>query len=71
MVNDRFAVSQIGLGSMGSAIGAAIASAGHDLTVWNRTEAKSHALVEHGAAIAESVGDAVSTSDLIAICVRG
>ncbi len=71
MVNDRSAVSMIGLGSMGSALATAIASAGHDLTVWNRSEEKSRAIAEHGAAVAESVADAVSKSEVIAVCVRG
>ncbi len=71
MADDRPVVSMIGLGSMGSALATAIVSAGHDLTVWNRSEEKSRAMAERGAAIATSVGDAVSRSEVIAVCVRG
>jgi 3-hydroxyisobutyrate dehydrogenase-like beta-hydroxyacid dehydrogenase len=71
MVNHRPAVSMIGLGSMGSALAAAIASDGHDLTVWNRSAEKCLAVAERGASVVDSVGDAVSRSEVIVVCVRG
>ena len=64
-------VSMIGLGNMGSAIARAIAKAGHDLTVWNRSDAKCRALAAEGASVALSVGDAVAASDVVVVCVRG
>ena len=70
MVNDRPAVSMIGLGSMGSALATAIASGGHDLTVWNRSAEKCLAVAERGASVVDSVGDAVSRSEVIVVCVR-
>ena len=71
MVNEIRTVSMIGLGHMGTALASAIAGADHHLTVWNRSEAKCRALADRGAAVAESVGDAVSRSEVIVICVRG
>ena len=61
----------IGLGKMGSALARAIAKAGHELTVWNRSDAKCRPLAAEGASVASSVGDAVSRSDVIVVCVRG
>lgn len=42
-------VGVIGLGSMGFAIASHILSAGHEVTVYNRTEEKAHPLMEEGA----------------------
>lgn len=42
-------VGVIGLGSMGFAIASHILSAGHEVTVYNRTEEKAHPLMEDGA----------------------
>lgn len=50
----------IGLGNMGAAIAANILSAGHDLTVWNRTAAKARPLVDAGAKLAATPKDAAS-----------
>lgn len=48
----------IGLGRMGSAMAANLFKAGHDVTVFNRSPAKRHALVELGAREATSIADA-------------
>ncbi len=42
-------VGVIGLGSMGFAMASHILAAGHDVTVYNRTEEKAHPLMEDGA----------------------
>ncbi len=42
-------VGVIGLGSMGFALASHILAAGHDVTVYNRTEEKAHPLMEEGA----------------------
>ncbi len=42
-------VGVIGLGSMGFAMASHILAAGHDVTVYNRTEEKAHPLMEEGA----------------------
>jgi 3-hydroxyisobutyrate dehydrogenase-like beta-hydroxyacid dehydrogenase len=64
-------VAMIGLGSMGSALAAAVLAADFNVTVWNRSPDKSEALAAKGAAVAQSVGEAVSQADVVAICVRG
>lgn len=71
MTEHRLTVSMVGLGSMGSALANAIVRAGHDLTVWNRSDAKCQPLAEQGAAVASSVREAVSSSEVIVACVRG
>lgn len=42
-------VGVIGLGSMGFAMASHLLAAGHEVTVYNRTEAKAHPLIEDGA----------------------
>jgi 3-hydroxyisobutyrate dehydrogenase-like beta-hydroxyacid dehydrogenase len=61
------AVTVIGLGPMGSAIASTLVAGGHDVTVWNRTPARAHALIEQGARPADSVADAVASSPTV-IC---
>ena len=51
-------VGFIGLGRMGSPIAANLLAAGHELTVYNRTEAKAEPLVKRGAQLAKTPGDA-------------
>jgi 3-hydroxyisobutyrate dehydrogenase-like beta-hydroxyacid dehydrogenase len=51
-------VSVIGLGQMGAAIAAALVSAGHDVTVWNRTPGKA---VEN-TIVAPTAADAITAS---------
>jgi 3-hydroxyisobutyrate dehydrogenase-like beta-hydroxyacid dehydrogenase len=51
-------VGFIGLGRMGSAMAANLLAAGHDLTVYNRTEAKAEPLVKRGAHFAKTPGHA-------------
>lgn len=51
-------VGFIGLGHMGSAMAAALLRAGHQVTVYNRTEGKATALAKEGAQMAAQVADA-------------
>lgn len=51
---------------MGSALARASASAGLDVTVWNRTSAKAHAV---GLPVAQSVGEAVRGADVVVVCL--
>lgn len=62
-------ITLIGLGPMGSALGTALLTKGHDVTVWNRTASKADALVEAGARRAETSAAAVSASPLIVVCL--
>ena len=50
----------IGLGQMGSAIAANLLEAGHSLTVWNRTPARTEPLVAAGARRAKTPADAAA-----------
>jgi 3-hydroxyisobutyrate dehydrogenase len=59
-------VAFLGLGIMGSRMAANVAAAGHDLTVWNRTEATAEAFAaEHGATLAATPGHAAAASEVV------
>ncbi|MFD7443806.1 NAD(P)-dependent oxidoreductase [Streptomyces sp. NPDC059909] len=62
-------VSVLGLGMMGSALAAALLKAGHPVTVWNRSPAKTGPLVAQGALPAATPGDAVAASPLVVVCL--
>lgn len=62
-------VTVLGLGSMGSALAAALLDGGHPTTVCNRTPGKAEPLVARGASRAETVADEVSASPLAIVCV--
>lgn len=59
------ALTVIGLGPMGQAMTRLLLSAGHPVTVWNRTSARGDALVESGASRACDPAEAVAASELI------
>ncbi len=58
-------IAFLGLGSMGSGIAAALVKAGHDVAVWNRTAAKTAALVEQGARAAKTPAEAASDAEVV------
>ncbi|WP_214476878.1 NAD(P)-binding domain-containing protein [Mesorhizobium sp. dw_380] len=62
-------IAVIGLGAMGTALAEAFLNKGHAVTVWNRSPAKSEALVVKGAIVAASVEEAVRSSPLIVACL--
>jgi 3-hydroxyisobutyrate dehydrogenase-like beta-hydroxyacid dehydrogenase len=62
-------VSVIGLGAMGSAIARAFASAGHALTVWNRSPDRMRPFAATGTQCAKSVSDCVAASPVVVICI--
>ncbi|QJW37959.1 NAD(P)-dependent oxidoreductase [Cellulosimicrobium protaetiae] len=62
-------VTVIGLGLMGRALADAVLTAGHRVTVWNRTAAKAEGLVSRGARLADSVESAVLASPVSIVCV--
>ncbi len=68
-MDNRTAVTVIGLGSMGAALAEAFIKAGHPTTVWNRTASKAAPLVAKGAVQAEAVEDAVAASPLVIACL--
>jgi 3-hydroxyisobutyrate dehydrogenase-like beta-hydroxyacid dehydrogenase len=63
-------VSVIGLGNMGSAIVRALLSAGHRVTIWNRSPERAEPLEELGAVRAEHLCDVVAASAVIFICIN-
>ncbi|MER5349611.1 NAD(P)-binding domain-containing protein [Kitasatospora sp. NPDC002551] len=59
----------LGLGAMGTALAGAWLAAGHPLTVWNRTAARSGPLAARGAAVAASAAEAVAANRLVVVCL--
>ncbi|GHB18208.1 3-hydroxyisobutyrate dehydrogenase [Streptomyces clavifer] len=55
----------IGLGPMGQAMAHTLLSAGHPVTVWNRTAGRADAVVTAGATRASTPSEAVEASDLV------
>ncbi|MEV5729760.1 NAD(P)-binding domain-containing protein [Streptomyces pharetrae] len=62
-------VTVVGMGSMGRALAAAFADAGHPTTVWNRTPAKAAPLVARGAVHARTLKAALEASPLVITCL--
>ncbi|TVR25551.1 MAG: 6-phosphogluconate dehydrogenase [Ilumatobacter sp.] len=62
-------VSVIGTGVMGSALAEALATAGAQVTVWNRTRQKAEALSGPRVRVAESVAEALTLSPLTIVSV--
>ncbi|WP_413815886.1 NAD(P)-binding domain-containing protein [Kitasatospora purpeofusca] len=59
----------LGLGAMGTALAGAWLSAGHPLTVWNRTAARAEPLAAKGAALAATPAAAVAANRLVVVCL--
>jgi 3-hydroxyisobutyrate dehydrogenase len=55
----------VGVGKMGAAIAARLMDVGHQVTVWNRTSAKTKALVETGATVAATPADLASAVEVV------
>ncbi|MER7713777.1 NAD(P)-binding domain-containing protein [Streptomyces werraensis] len=66
---EKTPVTLLGLGAMGTALARAWLTAGHPLTVWNRTQARAHALAAEGARATESVPAAVAANTLVVVCL--
>jgi 3-hydroxyisobutyrate dehydrogenase-like beta-hydroxyacid dehydrogenase len=58
-------VTMIGLGPMGQAMVRAYLTAGHEVTVWNRTAARADDLVAEGAKRAATVSEALTANELV------
>jgi 3-hydroxyisobutyrate dehydrogenase-like beta-hydroxyacid dehydrogenase len=71
MDQNKRSVTVLGLGNMGAAIADAVIAKGHRVTVWNRTPNKATDQVTTGASLSETPADAVSSSEIILICVSG
>ena len=60
----------LGLGVMGFPMAGHLAAAGHDVTVWNRTESKGAAWAsQYNGKAASSIEDAVSGAEFVMMCV--
>jgi len=64
-------VTLIGLGAMGAAIARTLIDRGCDVTVWNRSADKVEELRGAGAAVAESLAQAIEASPRIMVCIHG
>ncbi|MEU5612676.1 NAD(P)-dependent oxidoreductase [Streptomyces sparsogenes] len=66
---DHQAVTVLGLGSMGSALAAALLDRGHPTTVWNRSADRARPLADRGARPAGTPREAIAASPLVLACV--
>lgn len=64
-------IGWIGLGTMGEPMARNLIAAGHQVTVYNRTEAKARALLSRGAKFAPSPAGAAAGSAVVGIMVSG
>ena len=62
-------VTFVGLGLMGSALARALLRHGANLTVWNRSPAKTAAFAQGGAAVAQDLRAAIAASPVVVICI--
>jgi len=62
-------ITVVGLGLMGTALANTLLSAGHDISVWNRTREKMEPLISAGAHSATSLGEAIQLSPVVLISV--
>ena len=63
-------ITVLGLGAMGSRMAAALMKAGHEVTVWNRSEGKAAPLVAAGARNAATLREGVSDAEFAISMVR-
>ncbi|MGW2397582.1 imine reductase family protein [Kitasatospora sp. NPDC001664] len=62
-------VTVLGLGNLGQALAATLLTAGHSVTVWNRSPEKAAKLVEQGAVRAGSAAEAVAAAELVVVAL--
>ncbi|OLZ66558.1 dehydrogenase [Streptomyces sp. IMTB 2501] len=68
-MTDNTPLTLLGTGAMGTALGRAWLAAGHPVTVWNRTPARTAALTAEGAVAAGSAAEAVAANRLTVVCL--
>ena len=68
-MSDVNRITFLGLGEMGVALAGASLASGRPVTVWNRTPQKAAGLAGRGAAVAETVDDAVVAADVVVACL--
>lgn len=64
-------VSVVGLGAMGSRIAQRLLSAGHHVTVWNRSPARAAALGDLGASVASTPAEAAAQAEVLITMISG
>jgi 3-hydroxyisobutyrate dehydrogenase-like beta-hydroxyacid dehydrogenase len=62
-------ITVVGLGLMGTALANTLLSAGHNISVWNRTREKMEPLISAGAQGATSLGEAIQMSPVVLISI--
>lgn len=68
-MSDVTTLGYIGTGLMGTPMAARLLDAGYALTVWNRTAAKTKALVEKGATLGADPAEVARRSDIVFMCL--
>jgi len=58
-------ISVLGVGKMGAAVASGLLSAGHEVTVWNRSRFRAESVASKGALVAETAADAIHASEHI------
>jgi 3-hydroxyisobutyrate dehydrogenase-like beta-hydroxyacid dehydrogenase len=66
----KASIAVIGTGRMGSALASAFLAQQYPTTVYNRTKQRSEPLRAKGARLANSVEEAVSSADVVVVCVQ-
>lgn len=66
---EKTSVTLLGLGAMGTELARTWLAAGHPVTVWNRTPARSAPLATEGAEVADSAAAAVAANTLVVVCL--
>ncbi|AXG77233.1 NAD(P)-dependent oxidoreductase [Streptomyces paludis] len=65
----KIPLTLLGLGAMGTALARTWLTAGHPLTVWNRTAARCEPLAAEGAMVAADPAEAVAASGPVVLCL--
>jgi 3-hydroxyisobutyrate dehydrogenase-like beta-hydroxyacid dehydrogenase len=65
----RMRIGFVGLGTMGEPIANNLRKAGHELTVWNRTQAKASHIASKGGKLAATARECATGRDLVFVCV--
>jgi 3-hydroxyisobutyrate dehydrogenase-like beta-hydroxyacid dehydrogenase len=63
-------IAVLGLGSMGSALAHCLITAGHTVTVWNRSLGKSDVFKDAGAKVAATPDEAIAACDFVIVCIK-
>ncbi|ULA64382.1 MAG: 2-hydroxy-3-oxopropionate reductase [Nitrospira sp.] len=64
-------VAIVGIGLLGGAVAERLHDSGHAVTVYNRTRSKTDSLRARGIAVAETVGDAIASTDCMLLFLTG